>query len=207
MTPLLFVCPVCQQELSAKLDLEGTYVNCPSCETQLVVPTLEMVDESPRPPIAQTAPLQLGLKRKSGEAEMDMTPMVDVTFLLLIFFMVTAVLAPQMSMQVPPPSPESPSTQTKEIDFEDDPDSITVYIDPFNTYQVIMGGEAPVEAASKQELLIRIREGKNEYEAKKLIVIAHIKSKYQYLITALDAGHRTQIEQIFFQTTAEEDGF
>ncbi|HUG70447.1 MAG TPA: biopolymer transporter ExbD [Pirellulaceae bacterium] len=46
--------------------------------------------------------------RKLAASESDMTPMVDVTFLLLIFFMVTAAFAMQRSMVVPKPGPEGP---------------------------------------------------------------------------------------------------
>ena len=41
--------------------------------------------------------------RSAAEAELDMTPMCDVTFLLLIFFMVTAAFAMQKSFEVPAP--------------------------------------------------------------------------------------------------------
>ncbi len=40
--------------------------------------------------------------------EADMTPMVDVTFLLLIFFMVTAAFTMQSAIVVPKPSPPEP---------------------------------------------------------------------------------------------------
>ena len=50
-------------------------------------------------------------RRRDGRApaEMDMTPMVDVTFLLLIFFMVTAAFAMQKSFHVPTPKSDQPS--------------------------------------------------------------------------------------------------
>ena len=45
-------------------------------------------------------------KRGLDESGLDMTPMVDVTFLLLIFFMITAAFSIQKSMQAEPPEPE-----------------------------------------------------------------------------------------------------
>ncbi len=65
--------------------------------------------------------------------EMDLTPMVDVTFLLLIFFMITASFSLQKSIQVPPPNPDedgvSQSLQTLD-DFREE--SIIVEIDNNN---------------------------------------------------------------------------
>lgn len=40
-------------------------------------------------------------KRKTEEAELDITPMIDVTFLLLIFFIVASRMDPQMAVDMP----------------------------------------------------------------------------------------------------------
>lgn len=40
-------------------------------------------------------------KRGDTEMELDITPMIDVTFLLLIFFMVTSTMQPQTDLDVP----------------------------------------------------------------------------------------------------------
>ena len=41
-------------------------------------------------------------KKKAEEADLDITPMIDVTFLLLIFFMVVSKMDPQKQANVPP---------------------------------------------------------------------------------------------------------
>ncbi|QDT37771.1 ExbD/TolR family protein [Stratiformator vulcanicus] len=41
-------------------------------------------------------------RRKLGEADLDITPMIDVTFLLLIFFMVTSTMQETDSTDIPP---------------------------------------------------------------------------------------------------------
>ncbi|MEZ6068521.1 MAG: biopolymer transporter ExbD [Planctomycetaceae bacterium] len=62
------------------------------------------------------------------EGGLDMTPMVDVTFLLLIFFMITAAFNVQKSMQADPPQPEDEgAAQTMTIE-EQEEDSIVVTI-------------------------------------------------------------------------------
>ncbi len=50
-----------------------------------------------------TAGDEWGSGRKRGEdAELDITPMIDVTFLLLIFFMVTSTMQGKPDLDVPP---------------------------------------------------------------------------------------------------------
>ena len=49
-------------------------------------------------------------KEKAEQPEMDMTPMVDVTFLLLIFFMVTAAFTMQKSFEIPTPKTDHRET-------------------------------------------------------------------------------------------------
>lgn len=45
-------------------------------------------------------------RRQINTEEIDLTPMVDMTFLLLIFFMITASFQLQKDLEVPSPSPE-----------------------------------------------------------------------------------------------------
>lgn len=54
--------------------------------------------------------------------EMDLTPMVDVTFLLLIFFMITAAFNLQKKIDVPPAKTDESSTTVN----QDPEDSATV---------------------------------------------------------------------------------
>ena len=97
--------------------------------------------------------------RTRDETEMDMTPMVDVTFLLLIFFMVTAAFSLQRSLQVPTPRPDEASTNVQQRDPSEDPDIVTVHVDENNTFRVVTT-EWDVEAPSNHELLIKLREAR-----------------------------------------------
>jgi len=59
-------------------------------------------------------------RRPLDEGGLDMTPMVDVTFLLLIFFMITAAFNVQKSMQADPPEPEKDgAAQTTTVQEQD----------------------------------------------------------------------------------------
>lgn len=51
--------------------------------------------------LGQQSESRIGKKRTDPEADLDITPMIDVTFLLLIFFMVTSTMSSQKELDVP----------------------------------------------------------------------------------------------------------
>ena len=103
--------------------------------------------------LAEEAPVDFHLHREKADAQMDMTPMIDVTFLLLIFFMVTAAFNLQKSFQVPTPQEERPSTNVMTLDdFENDPDFVVVRIDENSTFFISTAAwDEEREAPSRQD--------------------------------------------------------
>ncbi len=66
------------------------------------------------------------LKRKQDSAEVNMTPMLDIVFILLIFFIVTATFLQEKGLQLySPPSDE-------ENEPQDDTPSILIQVDERN---------------------------------------------------------------------------
>ena len=51
--------------------------------------------------------------RKAPEAEVDLTPMLDVVFILLIFFIVTATFVQEEAIGLEPPPPPPPPDQPR----------------------------------------------------------------------------------------------
>lgn len=146
-------------------------------------------------------------KRGFSEAEMDMTPMVDVTFQLLIFFMLTAAFTITKSQQFPRPEQTEESTTPKPP--EEDPDFIIVRIDADNTY-FVSGGDLgdEQEAPSPQELLMELknaRDGSVGSVATKLLVKAHGDCSHERVVTAIDAGNDVGIEEVRVQTIEDEE--
>ncbi len=140
------------------------------------------------------------------EDELDLTPMVDVTFLLLIFFMVTAAFALQKSIEVPPVDDEAAPTQTVE-DLEKD--SIVIRIDGDNIFW-IGAPKWPDEqrVPSVQEMQIKLREARDDKDGKgppKLLVQAHGDSRHGRVVAALDAGSGAGMEQIRLMTYEDGD--
>jgi biopolymer transport protein ExbD len=146
-------------------------------------------------------------ERGREETEMDMTPMVDVTFLLLIFFMVTAAFALQKSIEVPKPSSEEASTNAIPEDPQDNSDYVTVRVDEFNTYNVLTV-DWEEEAPSVQDLHIHLRRARDGDSTgtvpTKLLVEAHGEALHGRVVAALDAGTATGFEEVQLTTVDEE---
>jgi len=128
--------------------------------------------------------------------ELDMTPMVDVTFLLLIFFMITAAFALQKSIEVPPVGEEAAAAQTVD-DLEKD--SIVIRIDGDNIFWIgAPKWEAEQKVISKQDLLVKLREAREDINKgpAKLLVQANGDSRHEFVVAALDAGSGVGMEEI-----------
>ncbi|MCY3011943.1 MAG: biopolymer transporter ExbD [Planctomycetota bacterium] len=130
-------------------------------------------------------------KKELPKDDMDMTPMVDVTFLLLIFFMITASFSSEKVFEEPPPLSDASSIQKQEpINL----DNVRVQIDEYNAFTIILPGGDEREASSKQDLLIALSEARAEVATSanddqlKLIVEAHVECIHAAVISALDAG-------------------
>ena len=141
---------------------------------------------------------------------MDMTPMVDVTFLLLIFFMITAAFALQKAMEVPPVEDDE-AAQT-EIVEEEEKDLIVVRVDEDNIYWIT----APVfekeeKVVSRQGMREKVREARDGKGGKygkgpsKYLVQANGDATHEYMVAALDAGAAVGMSEIRLMIYEEGD--
>ena len=144
----------------------------------------------------------IGTSGKRDDTEMDMTPMVDVTFLLLIFFMVTAAFTTQKSLPLPTPKPDEPSTNA--VPQEDkDPSELTVIVNSLNTYQVI-SSEFEAEAPSEHEMRLKVREAMaGAAKPKKMLIKAHVDAAHERVVAAMDAATASGLSIQYM--TIEED--
>lgn len=149
---------------------------------------------------------QLGNGQKSrADDEMDLTPMVDVTFLLLIFFMVTAAFALQKALEVPPVSEEAAPEQTID-DLEKD--SIVIRIDQDNVFWIgAPKWDEEQRTPSVSEMLAKVREARGEGAGgpTKLLVQANGDSRHEFVVAALDAGSAVGMEEIRLLSYEEGD--
>ncbi|HEX7446567.1 MAG TPA: biopolymer transporter ExbD [Pirellulales bacterium] len=225
-----FHCPQCGKRLKAPTDYVGRQVQCTGCgAVQTVPPPDEIVPEAlhaatatahadedpPRIESAEGGPAEGGdeefaLSRKSEVSQddgLDMTPMVDVTFLLLIFFMVTAAFALQKSIHIPTPDPTDSATQSRTIEeIEQDDDNIIVRIDKDSSIWV-----NDSEAMSEQDLLAKLKDARSGGSAtdssgpSKMMVLASGEARHEKVVMALDAGTAAGIDDVRLATGDEED--
>jgi len=140
-----------------------------------------------------------------GEDDLDLTPMVDVTFLLLIFFMITAAFALQKALEVPPVSDEAAPEQTVD-DLEKD--SIVIRIDEDNVFWIgAPKWDIEQRTPSVQEMNSKVREarGNKGDGLTKLLVQANGDSRHEFVVAALDAGSSVGMEEIRLMSYEEGD--
>ncbi|QDV15035.1 Biopolymer transport protein ExbD/TolR [Rosistilla oblonga] len=142
----------------------------------------------------EVAPDDLQMKGKiRDDSELDMTPMVDVTFLLLIFFMVTASFSLQKSITMPREQSEAPSTNQQD-EPEEEIDLVTVQIDEFNSFTVL-AADWEREVPGKQNLIRALKEAKPESEAR-LKIEVHEDAVIEAVVDAMDAGAEVGFSEI-----------
>ena len=159
-----------------------------------------------------------GLRRPKRRVaiRIDMTPMVDIAFLLLIFYMVTTVFAMPQAMEINLPPKEEMKT---EIDIKES-NLLTVRIDDQGRYWWIIGNPKPgnlplmipsakvkpdsvaylVDADSLRGLLV----AKNRDNTKlSTLILINRKASYNDMVTTLD--QIDVIERQWNQYTADHE--
>ena len=132
-----------------------------------------------------------------------MTPMVDVTFLLLIFFMVTASFTIQKSLEQAHAKSDQPSINPTD-DIEQPEDYVEILIDQTNTFYVTSRSSDEVECPSDSEMRSRVKDAFDNEGARRLVIVAHVDSLHRKVVTAWDAGAFNDASEIEIQTTEED---
>lgn len=146
--------------------------------------------------------------KSSSDDDMDMTPMVDVTFLLLIFFMITASFSVQKSIQRPASRNEEASSRPIQQDIDENPDVVRVQVDEFNAYNVITTDWDRI-CGSKQDLIVSLNEAhagdSSGNQPSKLVIEAHEDCIHAAVVAALDAGREARFENFEVNTVEQFD--
>lgn len=202
-----FACQSCRKRLKVAPRHAGAKTTCPRCGTKIRVPAAG--PETTRTMPLPLAPVDVGgeppiefRRREPVDEGLDMTPMVDVTFLLLIFFMVTAAFAMQKSLEVPPPDQQEGVTEAPTIEeLEQNDDFVIVRIDADSTIWV----DESI-ANSEQEMLSRLRDlvrGDGGGGPQSLLVLADGEARHEAVVMALDAGNAVGIENVRLATATD----
>jgi biopolymer transport protein ExbD len=144
-------------------------------------------------------------EEEEEDIEWDITPMVDVAFLLLIFFMLTASFSIQKAIPTTAAQSDEPSSNAQS-ETSEQLDNFTIQIDEFNGYTVIStDGETQV-ASGRQDLIMILRDLRTELgeEASPRVVIqAHMDSMHGAVVACMDAARESQF--VKFKVLAVEE--
>jgi biopolymer transport protein ExbD len=144
------------------------------------------VDEDDEQPALQLR------RRARTEDEMDLTPMVDVTFQLLIFFMVTASFALQKSIEVPTPDPDKKGAAQQLQILEDlEGTSIRVQIDASNN--ILIDDEPLADPAKLNDAL---KDKMRKEQKTEVLITAHAASLHRTVIAVIDAANSVGMQKI-----------
>ena len=129
--------------------------------------------------------------RIDDEAEINITPMLDIVFIMLIFFIVTTSFVKEKGLEVSRPSNAPP----KEIKQDKGPIVIRI-----NSASLISVKGRILEPRAVQANLER---EKAEKPSSPLIVAAHPEADTEALVTILDAAKAVGIEAVSVATTSQ----
>jgi biopolymer transport protein ExbD len=149
-----------------------------------------------------------GLKHEEEaeeDLEWDITPMVDVGFLLLIFFMLTASFSVQKAIPTSPPQEDKPSSNAVPKDTVKPTEVLIIQVDEFNGYTVITSDGTTLQASSKQELISNLKDLQPQYgdTMPKVLIQAHTSSVHGAVVSCIDAGREAGFTS--FETKAVEE--
>jgi biopolymer transport protein ExbD len=134
--------------------------------------------------------------------EMDLTPMVDMTFLLLIFFMVTASFSVHKTIQVPAPDPEQQKA-ARAIQTLDEllRASIDVEIDERDSISI--DGET---LANPADLIDTLRERMRSEQKTELLLRASENARHEVVVSVIDAANAVGMQRIRMAVAAGGEG-
>ena len=130
---------------------------------------------------------KLAGSRKNDESNVDLTPMLDVVFILLIFFVVTATFLSESAIDAssnqnndaPPPEQES---ELKNI-----------LIELANNDIILNGEPRPILLSQIRSNIDRL---KAENPAATLILKPHVRSNVQTLVAVMDSARQAGVMNI-----------
>ncbi|MCH8830629.1 MAG: biopolymer transporter ExbD [Planctomycetes bacterium] len=195
--PIRIRCDHCSAKLSVATRKAGMTIRCPGCKNEIIVPAAEAAGSAPprsRWDAEEEDDDDEGFSMRSPDLDdegMDLTPMVDVTFLLLIFFMITASFTIKKTLAIPPPDLDETGSQSI-IDKKDlEEDSLMVDVDA----KGIISIEGEV-LSDRSQLEVKLREMSREHDKKEILITLHYLAEHELTVMIVDAAKEAGIQKI-----------
>jgi len=133
------------------------------------------------------------------EVSINLTPLIDIVFLLLIFFMVSTTFNKETKLEIA--LPEAGAQGAPDLS----PSRLILAITAGGEYQLAV--ESKSEASEFQtvqtgELRVFLRVAAEKHREAVLVVKADAKTTHQAVVWALDAARKAGIEKVMFSAQA-----
>ncbi len=133
--------------------------------------------------------------RRQDEPEINLTPLIDVVFLMLIFFMVSTTFMRQADLELTlPEASQDPREQAT--------DRIELSINADGQYFV--NGE-PLINTQLETVRRALEQARAEMPDAPLVIRADGRSAHQSVVTAMDAASQANISRLSIATVPPED--
>ncbi len=135
--------------------------------------------------------------RRPEEPEVNLTPLIDVVFLMLIFFMVSTTFLREADLQISLPEAEQEPEQAA-----DQPVEITI-----NQQGTVFVGGRPLVNSQTETVTRALRGAIGDRDAAEVRVVirADSRTEHQQVVTALDAAGRVGLRQVGIATVPGEE--
>ena len=130
------------------------------------------------------------LRKKSSEISLEVTPLIDIVFLLLIFFILNSQFEKLTSMELN--LPKVNSEQLNEINGKN------LVIEITAIEEIILNGQKLSEITFKS-LNSHIKENFSQFSS--AVISADSNTKYKYLVTIMDVLTRNNFETVEINAT------
>jgi biopolymer transport protein ExbD len=217
-----FACPSCEFVIKTRDEFAGRKSKCPQCSNPVTVPAAVAIpqddlaannhedneddeddDDEDEDGGHEGGGGLLPHKDHPHEDLIDMTPMVDIVFFLLIFFLTTSMTALQAVMNLPNPQKATDKGAAKSVgEMAQDSDTLMVMIQEDDTFWI-----DDEQCFSDQDLRMKIQAAVADSGGKPLtlVVVGAADASHGAAIRAFDAGAAARVGNISLLVKEELD--
>ncbi|TPW03307.1 MAG: biopolymer transport protein ExbD/TolR [bacterium] len=141
--------------------------------------------------------IQIRRPKKQGGVRIDMTPMVDVAFLLLIFFMVTTVFRQPLAMEINMPEPDAQVKVPEQ-------NVLTLFVDRADKLSYRLG-TSPVAPLSWTDLMRVFEEETRRNPELIILVKIHRLARYDSMVEMMDTLEDARMQRFSVVPLPDED--
>lgn len=138
--------------------------------------------------------------KRSEDPDLNITPLIDIVFLLLIFFMVTTTFErnSEISITLPEASQEKVETDNRPIEIDIDKQG-RIYI---NSQALLNSQSATIREALNEA--VGARDKSNDPQGPAILINADAETSHQSVIKVMDVARQLGLRRVTFATQLEQ---